>query len=300
MNKFLTKLTKPVNRLFPMKEQKILFLISLAIIPIVIFLAYEDSFAKMCMYDNSCTAQNLGLNFFYRDLQQIGFNLMFVFVLLLLIPNLYSYQTIKEKNNLFNMMIIQRISYKKYMKREIRNNFVKTFLVVMIIYVYSLFITNLFVPIEFNFSAIDWNYVYNPYYQQYYELFSNNSFISTIIYIIFVSLGYAVFSNFILSLQAFLKNLYIYRITGILTLILCVSGMSVLTTLFANIIGMKNASLLFSPFVIGFLLNPGMMTFGGEVTIPSMTWYFISTLTFLIISYILFKVSEKRWMKENV
>ena len=235
-----------IHWLFPMKEQKTLFFISLSLIPIIVFLAYEKSFAKVCMFDPTCEVPNLGLSFFYRDVQEIGFNLLYAFLLLLLIPNLYAYQTLKEKNNSFNTMIIHRISFKKYFKREIINNFVKTFIVVMLIYIYTLIIINFFVPIEFNLSSIDWNYVYDPAYQRYYELFSNNSFVSTMIYIIFVSLGYAVFSSFVLSLQFFVNNLYIFRIIGIVVLIVGVTINAFITSLVANIIGAKIATLLFA------------------------------------------------------
>ena len=298
--KSLKKLLKPVRWLFPMKEQKILFLICLAFIPLVVYLAYEDSFAKVCLYDSSCEVQYLGLSFFYRDVQEIGFNLMFVFSLLLLIPSLYAYQTLKEKNNLFKTMIIQRISYKKYLQREIMNNFIKTFIVVMLIYIYTLFIVNIFVPIEFNFAAINWKYVYDPAYQRYYELFSNNSFVSTVIYIILVSFGYAVFSNFILSLQVLIKNLYIFRIIGVLTLILFVTGSSLLSSILANIVGSEIVTIIITPFVVGFLLNPGIMSFGGVSSLPSIVWYVIVIVVYLFVSYVLFKITEKRWLEENV
>lgn len=289
-----------IHWLFPMKEQKLLFFSSLAFIPLIVFIAYESSFAKVCMFDPTCEVPNLGLSFFYRDVQEIGFNLLYAFLLLLLIPNLYAYQTLKEKHNSFNTMIIHRISFKKYFKREIINNFVKTFIVVMLIYIYTLIIINFFVPIKFNFSSIDWNYVYDPAYQRYYELFSNNSFVSTMIYIIFVSLGYAVFSSFVLSLQFFVNNLYIFRIIGIVVLIVGVAINAFITSLVANIIGAKIATLLFAPFTIGFLLNPGIMNFGSSSPISSIAYYFITVLTYLIITNILFKVAEKRWMDENV
>ena len=289
-----------INWLFPMKEQKFIFSICLCFIPILVFLAYSNSFAKECMLDSTCNVPNLGISFFYKDVQDIGFNLLYAFLLLLLIPSLYSYQTLKEKNNLFNTMIIQRITFRKYIKKEILNNFIKTFVVIMIIYIYTLLITNFFVPIEFNFSAIDLNHIYDPSYQRYYELFSNNSFISTIIYIIHVSFGYAIFSTFVLSLQFYVKNLYIFRILGVITLILFVSINAFITSLLTNLVGVKIATIILSPLMIGFLLNPGIITFGYETSISSVGWYYIVAITFLLISNVLFKLSEKRWLKENV
>ena len=299
MSRFIKKIKGSIQWLYPLKEQKALMLIALVVIPYFVYDVYQHSFYKIYLETNPWNA-DVGWEFYYNEFQDISSNMMYCDFLLLLLPNLYAIQTLKEKNNCFNTWIIQRISYEGYLKREVCQNFVKTFITVFLLEVYILLISHLLIPLHFSLEAIDLHYFFDPTMQIYQFLFSSNPTLSAIIYMILTSLGYTVYINFMLAFQLFIRNTYVFRISSVLMQNLLSGGIAFLAGGLAQFLPIKLVSYLLSPFMVLYLFTPGLTFFGPESTLPSIVWSFISMALYLMIAMILFYFQKKRWLRENV
>lgn len=185
----------------------ILILISMAIV-------YKNSIYS---YDNySQVYPNAGLEFFYY-LYCVGVNPFLFILLMLLIPNLMAYDFLNIHQNHATYMIETRISKKQYYNNIFIKNIIMTAIIIFIIQIGILLTVHFFyAPIHFNSMT---------YPQDYYsmtQIFCQNETINLILFIASTSIGYAIISSLIFSLQMFVTNKYIYRCCGVIFGILLV------------------------------------------------------------------------------
>ena len=90
------------------------------------------------------------------------------------------------------------------------------------------------------------------------NLLSGSLLLNLIIYIILSSIGYALFSHFLFSLQYFVKNVYLYRALGLLVSLILYIGASVLSHTFYNTSGSLIATLAYFFNIIN-ILTPSII-----------------------------------------
>lgn len=187
----------------------------------------------------------------YFSLMSINRNVIYFISYTLLFPSIILMDYYDYSFTKFNYFIFERIGIKEYYRKALMNIFVVTFLSTLFI--------NLCLLIS---VGVIWsNISFSPQYI--YNLFSNNTFVNLLTYLIFSSIGSGFFSMFLFSIISFIKNKYVYRgIVVILTfssVILCtILGpfLFPLASLFSNITMYK--TVIFSLVPCG-LLTPGMI-----------------------------------------
>jgi len=275
--------------LFKSKKKLILmFLYFIALIISVLFI-YKGEYGSIpeneLIYMKSNDPE-MGLDFFYF-LQGSGLTLTMFILTSIIIPNIISSDFLSYNNNKFDNLLITRITTDKYNKTEKNFNFIATFIVILLTHLITLIVIHLFC-FKISFSI---NEIYLDATRQT-NLFSNSLMLSLIIYIILSSLGYALFSNFIFSLQAYIKNIYLYRTLGICTSLILYIGASVLSRYLYDFTG----SMLFA--TIAYFINVSNILSPGIIKSPilsnnSILFYIGTSFLYCLITLILFKVKGK-------
>ena len=141
-----------------------------------------------------------GLSMYYT-INSFGNFLPFYIFLFFLATNFLPTNYYKNKYSKFNNFIITRVGNKKRMKYEIKSVLIGSFIFRLLLHVLVLIVINyFFVKIQFSFHN-DPSYYPNGFFA-----FSSSSVISLIIYILYSSIGFSIFSLFIYSLIFFIKN----------------------------------------------------------------------------------------------
>ncbi len=212
----------------------------------------------------------LGMDVFYR-IQQPGLHIWYFLILSCTIPIVSSLTYFVARKSKHQNYIICRIGYKNYVKKNIISIFIFTFFFRLFCSVVLLLIINFFFsPIHF----VNGSVIYEPTIYAY----SNNMLISLLTYLLYSCLGTAIFGIFIYSLGYFIKNLYLYLVTGLLCAIIGIVGVS----LFMGVLGFLPevlTNIIGAMFFSETLLVPGVELIG---TIDS---YFNCHIIFLITSF---------------
>ena len=226
---------------------------------------------------------NVGLQVFYQFQNFVPtFLLLGLLSNCLVIDNFYQNKQTKFQNH-----IITRVGYKKRMKYEIKQVLILSFI---IRFLYNLLLLGI---IHFFFSKISFKeYEDISYYASgVVELF-HNSKISLILYILYSSLGFSIFSLFIYSVSYFIRNQHLFKISGIILFI----GLTVLSAIIGNQLYMhfeniKFANPILQALATSSLMVPAMM---GFTTITSLTethiYFWYTCICFIIYSLILLKI----------
>lgn len=225
---------------------------------------------------------NLGIDFFYI-IQNTGFYIYLFALIMACIPNFFSsylldFDKIKYKN-----IVISRIGIKKYNYFAYLTNFLVTFVLCFLINIVILTVIHFFC-FPLNFS----NEIYSQ--SQFSLMFSDNVLMSMLIYITLSAFGYAIFSNFILSLQLFIKNLNLYRCSGFFVGILCyLAPLLIIQNTSQEII--KNW--LYYLFVEN-IVTPGFMNSAFSIGTTPLTNYFNTFLSYMLLTFIFSFIKRKR------
>ena len=199
--------------LFKSKKKLLLFSIYFIVVITGIFISYKGAFSsipKKEMILMKSKDPEMGLDFFYY-LQDSGLTLILYVLTTLIVPNIISADFLLYEHNKFNHFMITRMSSSLYHKKERNFNFLATFILILMTHLLTILIIHLFF-FKISFSI-------NPIYMdatRQTNLLSSSLFLNLIIYIILSSIGYAIFSHFLFSLQYFIKNVYLYRTLGLL------------------------------------------------------------------------------------
>lgn len=226
----------------------------------------------------------MGLDFFYY-LQDSGLTLILYVLTTLIVPNIISADLLLYEHNKFNHFMITRMSSSLYHKKERKFNFLATFILILITHLLTILIIHLFF-FKISFSI-------NPIYMdatRQTNLLSSSLFLNLIIYIILSSIGYALFSHFLFSLQYFIKNVYLYRTLGLLVSLILYIGASVLSHTFYNTSGSLLATLAYFLNIIN-ILTPSIIKSPVLNNNPYL-FYIGTALLYYLLSSILFGMRD--------
>lgn len=262
------------------RKKRIIFLIcSYLYISITTILYAKTEFGSL----SSVPKEASGLDFFYSTQGSFSSALLFFFFISVM-PFIYSHNIISAKNSNFNNFMITRLGSKKtYQLKAIISNVVYSGGVFLSYRILQLVISVVIInPIDFKEETRNMMYRL-PY------IFSMNSILNLLFYLILSTIGVIIFSNFILSIGLFLKNSVLYYATGlILSLIF-----SLVPAMLMGILNIKDfvGSLFFNSIYIDTLVTPGLHTLGAYA--PKFNaWYpfFGSILFFSLLTFILYKI----------
>lgn len=273
--------------LFKSKKKLLLFSIYFIVVVTGIFISYKGAFSsipKKEMILMKSKDPEMGLDFFYY-LQDSGLTLILYVLTTLIVPNIISADLLLYEHNKFNHFLITRMSSSLYHKKERQFNFLASFILILMTHLLTILIIHLFF-FKISFSI-------NPIYMdatRQTNLLSSSLFLNLIIYIILSSIGYALFSHFLFSLQYFIKNVYLYRTLGLLVSLILYIGASVLSYTFYNTSGSLLATLAYFLNIIN-ILTPSIIKSPVLNNNPYL-FYIGTALLYYLLSSILFGMRD--------
>ena len=273
--------------LFKSKKKLLLFSLYFIAIIIGIFISYKGAYGSIPnneMILMKSKDPEMGLDFFYY-LQDSGLTLILYVLTTLIVPNIISADFLLYDHNKFNQFMITRMSSTTYHKKERQFNFFATFILILITHLLTILITYLFFfKISFSINPIYMNATRQT------NLLSGSLLLNLIIYIILSSIGYALFSHFLFSLQYFIKNVYLYRTLGLLVSLILYIGASVLSHTFYNTSGSLTATLAYFLNIIN-ILTPSIIKSPVLNNNPYL-FYIGTALLYYLLSSILFGMRD--------
>ena len=273
--------------LFKSKKKLLLFSLYFIAIIIGIFISYKGAYGSIPnneMILMKSKDPEMGLDFFYY-LQDSGLTLILYVLTTLVVPNIISADFLLYDHNKFNQFMITRMSSTTYHKKERQFNFFTTFILVLITHLLTILIIHLFFfKISFSINPIYMNATRQT------NLLSGSLLLNLIIYMILSSIGYALFSHFLFSLQYFIKNVYLYRTLGLLVSLILYIGASVLSHTFYNTSGSLTATLAYFLNIIN-ILTPSIIKSPVLNNNPYL-FYIGTALLYYLLSSILFGMRD--------
>ena len=273
--------------LFKSKKKLLLFSIYFIVVIVGIFISYKGAYASIPnneMILMKSKDPEMGLDFFYY-LQDSGLTLILYVLTTLILPNIISADFLLYEHNKFNHFLITRMSSSLYHKKERQFNFLATFILILMTHLLTILIIHLFFfKISFSINPIYMNATRQT------NLLSSSLFLNLIIYMILSSIGYAIFSHFLFSLQYFIKNVYLYRTLGLLVSLILYIGASVLSHTFYNTSGSLTATLAYFLNIIN-ILTPSIIKSPILNNNPYL-FYIGTALLYYLLSSILFGMRD--------
>lgn len=273
--------------LFKSKKKLLLFSIYFIVVTVGIFISYKGAYASIPnneMILMKSKDPEMGLDFFYY-LQDSGLTLILYVLTTLILPNIISADFLLYEHNKFNHFLITRMSSSLYHKKERQFNFLATFILILMTHILTILIIHLFFfKISFSINPIYMNATRQT------NLLSSSLLLNLIIYMILSSIGYAIFSHFLFSLQYFIKNVYLYRTLGLLVSLILYIGASVLSHTFYNTSGSLTATLAYFLNIIN-ILTPSIIKSPVLNNNPYL-FYIGTALLYYLLSSILFGMRD--------
>lgn len=273
--------------LFKSKKKLLLFSIYFIVVIVGIFISYKEAYGsipKKEMILMKSKDPEMGLDFFYY-LQDSGLTLILYVLTTLIVPNIISADFLLYEHNKFNHFLITRMSSSLYHKKERQFNFLATFILILMTHLLTILIIHLFFfKISFSINPIYMNATRQTH------LLSSSLFLNFIIYMVLSSIGYALFSHFLFSLQYFIKNVYLYRTLGLLVSLILYIGASVLSHIFYNTSGSLTATLVYFLNIIN-ILTPSIIKSPVLNNNPHL-FYIGTALIYYLLSSILFGMRD--------
>lgn len=202
---------KKLKSLFPMfftKDKLLIIFIILMLMNICVYVAFQGSIYSYDGYIE--TYPQTGLEFFYY-LHTIGMTPFLFIILMLLLPNLISYDVLNLHQSHACYLIETRLSKKRYYQRIYIINIMITFLTIFLLEILLLGIIHLFyAPIQFHTT------IYPEFYYCKTQILSSIEPLSLFAFVFLTSLGYSIVSSVLFSLQILITNKYIYRCFGVI------------------------------------------------------------------------------------
>lgn len=199
---------------FLSKEKLILVIVVFILMVISMVYSFQQSIFSQAGYQQAYP--NAGLEFYYT-IFRIGTNPFIFILMMLLLPNIMSYDLLNMHQNHAAYPIETRLSRKDYYKESYRKNMILTFGVVLMIELGLLLVSHLaLAPIHFQSMTYPDGYYITA------QLLCVNEAINLILFLVMTALGYALVSGLLLSLQSIITNKYVYRCCGVIIGILLV------------------------------------------------------------------------------
>lgn len=265
----------------------------IVLIAILITLYYLYNYWSDGMY--STFGFNKGLNIFYV-INKVGIFLPFTLIIAFLSSNFTNLIFYQNKYNDFQKYVITRVGYKKRLIYEIKTVLKTSFIIRLLLHIIMIAIIQLFYS---NISFIEYSDL--SYYPEGAVALFTNSKISLILYIIYSSIGFSIFSVFMYSLIYYIKNKYIYKVSGVILFVLLVIISALignqLYTLTSNI---KFANPILQALATTSLICPGLEVFSSITSIFETHIYFWYTcVCFIVYSLILLVIRYRREHKNG-
>ncbi len=163
-------------------------------------------------------------------------------------------------------------------------NSVITFFSTLFIHIYLLFLIHFFIsPIKADTMDAIGIYVG----------LNANIIVNLIMYIIFSSIGCMFFSNFILSLQLYIKNIYIYRALGISLGIMLFLLPAFLSRICGMLLQSKVLSTIFGIFFIPNIIIPSLES-NSVYGVSPLIGYILTLIFYSIITLIIFRYKNRK------
>jgi hypothetical protein len=154
--------------------------------------------------------KDAALEFFYY-IQLTGLNPFIFMILMLLLPNIVSYNFLDMQQNHTTYLIETRIGKKKYYIDTTIKNFIISSIAIMILEILML------INIQLFFGKIAFNTMTYPEgYHILTQTICSNEILNLIYFLILTSIGYGLLSVIIFSLQVFIPHIYLYRCSGVI------------------------------------------------------------------------------------
>ncbi|MEG0453336.1 MAG: hypothetical protein RR428_01045 [Coprobacillus sp.] len=199
---------------FLSKEKFLIILIVFILINISLYIVYKDSIYSNPGYQQQYPNTGLSLYYYFHN---IGANPFLMIIMMLLLPNLISYDFLNLQLSHASYLIETRIPKKTYYTQMFIKNIIMSAGLVFLLECCTILIIHCFyVPIQFNATT---------YMENYYivaQLLSSNEIMSMILFVLMTSIGYSIVSSLLFSLQFVITNKYIYRCFGVIFGILLV------------------------------------------------------------------------------
>lgn len=231
-----------------------------------------------------------GLEVFYH-LENVGISLTNYIFITFMATNFYLMVLFKNKKNKTREMIIERIGYKKTILEEIKNIIITSSLFRLTCFLAMLFIISIICHgIHFKFlpEMKLWNW-------QFY-FYSDNALISFIIYILIAIVGYSMFCLLLYCLSHFIKNEFVYRVSGVIMGILGQTGLAIVASFFGTNASTFFDYLLVNTVFVGNLLCPGSCEIGSK---PEQISYYIPIILALaFFGWVIYKLLRYIYRKE--
>ena len=219
----------------------------------------------------------------YLYLWNGNLNILFFLIFLVIFHEVCVMDSYKKIYNNFARLIITRIGYKGFYKKEFKDICIKSFYYYYLLHI----ILIIFCIFKYGFMTSTNLGLFK------YHIFVNDPIIDLILFIIISSLGVAIFNCFIFSLSTFIKNIYLYRFIPLVLLFVTILFSTVFSTFIQNIFGYDIfIKTLGQTFMITSLIQPGM----GFMMLGFLN-FGLAASVFIIISAILIKISINKRMK---
>lgn len=201
------KRTLELYKQFINKEKIIILICVFFFLIVCIQYTYSQSVYSQGYIDDY---KDAALEFFYY-IQCTGINPFLFMIFMLLLPNLVSYDILNQQQNHTTYLIETRVNKKVYYKISYIQNFIFTFLCVLILEIVLLAVIHFFYG-RIHFEQV----IYPEHYHALTQTICKNMFLNLISFLVLTSLGYALLSSLLFSIQVFIVHKYIYRCFGVI------------------------------------------------------------------------------------
>lgn len=276
------KQTLELFKQFITKEKMLIILCIFILLCICTHYTYTESVYSQGYMDYYSDAP---LEFFYY-IQSAGINPFVFMILMLLLPNLVSYDILNQQQNHTTYLIETRIGKNTYYKESFKQNIILTFLTILVLEISLLLFIHFFYG-EIRFE----NTVYPDNYHALTQTICKNEFFNLFSFLILTSLGYSLLSSLLFSIQVFIAHKYIYRCSGIILGI----SLIVFPILIIGYLPIEDIAVLFQ-------ISP-LIALGVEYVrvnpfhLSNILHYCATFMIYAVISYILYKILVK-WRKK--
>lgn len=268
-----------LKKLKSQKKEKIIILLILVIGTLVSVQISSSEYSGLLQ-----NGGRFGLQFYYT-VMSAGIVIWIFILFILIVPNLWAVDFLTDKNSKFSNILKTRFGTTKYIKKSFLTNYIISTLTILIVQLIILLYIHIFLaPIKFDINV-------TPDLTTDASTFVNSEFLNLLIFIIFNSIGYGVFSNFIFSLQLFVKNIYVFRVLGVAVGLILYTGPVLLAKTFSFIPILEK---LISNFFIGYLINPGVITTTQIFQTNPFITYIVSIIIYSSICIVFMKIFIKR------
>ena len=267
-------------------KKKLGIMLVITFIVVASYTFYCCTTEKITNYNDS----DAGLHVFYY-LENSGMSLPNYIFITFMATNCYLIDLFKRRRSKARNLVIERIGYKQTMVQEIKNIIITSALFRLVCFAAMILVISIIchgIHFDFQPEMHLWNW-------QFY-FYSNNALISFIIYILIATAGYSMFCLLLYGLSHFIKNEYVYRVSGVLAGILGQTGLAII----AAILG-TNASTFLDYFLVntvfvGNLLCPGSCEIGSK---PEQINYYVPIgLAILFFGWVIYRLLKYIYRKE--